>query len=60
MVIRMLKQPRENYKEHSESYVNMKSYIETLSKNQLEMKNNISDIKNTVEEPSQCNSVAEH
>ena len=42
MVIRMLK-------ELSENYSGMKKGIETMEKDQLEMKNSISDFKNTLE-----------
>ena len=38
MVIRMLKELSENYKELSGTYINMKKDIETLNKNQMEMK----------------------
>ena len=44
MVIRMLKE-LENYKEISGTHINMKKDIETLNKNQMEMKNAISEIK---------------
>ena len=47
MVIRMLKE-LENYKEISGTHINMKKDIETLNKNQMEMKNAISEMKNTV------------
>ena len=38
MVIRMLKELSKNYKELSGTYINMKKDIETLNKNQMEMK----------------------
>ena len=49
MVIKMLKQHTDNYKELSENYISMKKEIETINKNQEEMNNKISDIKNTLE-----------
>ena len=48
MVIRMLKES-EISKELSGIYISMKTYIETLNKNNLEMKNAISEMKNTLE-----------
>ena len=42
MVIRMLKELTDNYKELSEKYNSMKKEIETINKNQEEMKNIIS------------------
>ena len=41
MVIRMLKELNENY-------ISMRKDIETMNKNQLEMKNETSDMKNTL------------
>ena len=38
MVIRMLKEIRENWKELNGNYISMKKYIETMNKNQEEMK----------------------
>ena len=38
MVIRMLKEIRENCKELNGNYISMKKYIETMNKNQEEMK----------------------
>ena len=51
MVIRILKVLSDNYKELSWSYNSMKKEIETISKNQEEMKDKISEIKkkNTLE-----------
>ena len=48
MVIRMLKKLNENYKELSGNFIIMKKYIETMNKNELEMKNAISEM-NTLE-----------
>ena len=48
MVIRMLKE-HTDYKELSENYIGMKKEIETINKNQEEMNNKISEIKNTLE-----------
>ena len=45
VVISMLKDLRENYKELSGNYISMKKDIETINKNQSEMKNTISEIK---------------
>ena len=45
MVISMLKEFTENYKELSENYNSMKKEIQTINKNQEEMKNTISKIK---------------
>ena len=45
VVIRMLKELSDNYKELSGNYNNMKKEIETINKNQEEMKNTISGIK---------------
>ena len=42
VVIRMLKEPNENYS-------SMKKDIEAMNKNQLEIKSTISEIKNTLE-----------
>ena len=44
MVIKMLKELTDNYKELSESYISMKKEIETINKNQEEMNNKISEI----------------
>ena len=49
MVIRMLKEIKDNYKELNENYNSMKKEIETIHKNQQEMNNKISEIKNTLE-----------
>ena len=49
MVIRLLKELSDNNEELSWNYNNMKKEIETISKNQEEMKNTISEIKYTVE-----------
>ena len=46
MVIRMLKELTDNYKELSGNYIIMKKEIETINKNQEEMNNTISEIKN--------------
>ena len=48
MVIKILKEPTDNYKELSRNYNSMKKEIETINKNQKEMKNTISEIKNTL------------
>ena len=45
MVIRMLKELSDNYKDLSGNYNRMKKGIETINKNQEEMKNIISEIK---------------
>ena len=47
MVIKMLKELRDNYKELRENYISMKKEIETINKTQGEMKNTISEIKKT-------------
>ena len=47
MVIRMLKENSENYRELND--ISMKKYIETMNKNQLEMTIAISEVKNTLE-----------
>ena len=47
MVIRMLNELTDNYKELSENYNSMKKEIETINKTQGEMKNTISEIKKT-------------
>ena len=47
MVIRMLKELSETCKELSGIYISMKNGIETINKNQVEIKNVISEIKNT-------------
>ena len=44
MVIRMLKELTDNYKELSENYNSMKEEMETINKNKEEMKNTISEI----------------
>ena len=44
IVIRMLKEHRDNYKELGENYNSMKKERETINKNQEEMKNAISEI----------------
>ena len=49
MVIKMLKELRDNYKELSKNYNSMKKKIETINKKQEEMNNTISEIKNTLE-----------
>ena len=49
MVIRMLKKLTDNYKEWSENCNSMKKEIETINKNQEDMKNTISEIKTTLE-----------
>ena len=45
MVIMMLKELSENYKELSGKYISMKKDIETMNKNQDEMKNTLEGIK---------------
>ena len=45
MVIKMLKELTDNYKELSENYISMKNEIETINKTQEEMSNKISEIK---------------
>ena len=45
MVIKMFKENTDNYKELSENYNSMKKEIETINKNQEEMKNTISKKK---------------
>ena len=45
----MLKKHIDNYKELSEKSKSMKKDIKTINKNQEEMKNIISEIKNTLE-----------
>ena len=45
MVIRMLKELIENYKELGQNYNSMKKEIKTINENQEEMKNIISKIK---------------
>ena len=42
MVIRMLKELSDNYKELSENFKGMKKEIETINKNEEEMKNTLS------------------
>ena len=49
MVIRMLNELTDNYKELSENYNSMKTKIETINKNQEKMRNTISEIKNTLQ-----------
>ena len=49
MLIRMLKELTDNYKELSGKYNSMKKEIETINKNQVEMMDTISEIKNTLE-----------
>ena len=49
MVIKMLKKLTDNYKELSGKYNSMKKEIETINKNQVEMMDTISEIKNTLE-----------
>ena len=49
MVIRMLKEPTDNYKELSKNYNSVKKEIETINKNQEEMKNTVTEIQNTLE-----------
>ena len=49
MVISMLKGLCFNYKELSGNYTSMKKDIETMNKNQLEMKNAESEIKQRIE-----------
>ena len=49
MVIRMLKKLTDNYKEWSENCNSMKKEIETIIKNQEEMRNTIFEIKSTLE-----------
>ena len=56
MVIRKLNELTENYQklqgkynELTANYINMKKEIETINKGQEEMKNTISELKNTVE-----------
>ena len=49
MVIRMLKEPTDNYKDLSGKYNTMKKEIEPINKNQEEMKNTISEIKDILE-----------
>ena len=45
----MLRKLKENYKEWSEKYNNMRQELETTNKNQEEKKNTISEIKSTQE-----------
>ena len=45
MVIKMLKELTENYKEMTNNQNSKKKEIETINKNQEEMKNTISEIK---------------
>ena len=49
IVIKMLKEHTDNYKELSENYNSMKKERETINKNQEEMNNKILEIKNTLE-----------
>ena len=46
MAIRMPKELNENYKKHSENYISMQKDIETMNKNQLEIQDEISEMKN--------------
>lgn len=48
MIIKMLKEFSKNYKELSGNYINMAKDIETMNKNQPEIKNTICDINNTL------------
>ena len=45
MVIKMLKQLTDNYKELKENYISMKRKIEIINKNQEEMNNKMTEIK---------------
>ena len=45
MVVRLLKELTDNYKKPSENYNSIKKEIETVNKNQVEMKNTISGKK---------------
>ena len=45
MVIKMLGELTDNYKELSENYINTKKEIETINKNQKEMNNKILEMK---------------
>ena len=45
MVLRMLKELMDNYKELTGNYSNMKRKLETVNNNQKEMMNTISEIK---------------
>ena len=49
IIITMLKQLIDKYKELSKNYNSMKNEIKTINKNQEEMNNKISEIKNTLE-----------
>lgn len=49
MVIRMIKELSENYKVFSGNCNNMKTYIDTIKRNQSELKNTIPEMKNTLE-----------
>ena len=49
MVIKMLTELTDNYRELSEKYISMKKEIETRNKNKEEMNNKTSEIKNTLE-----------
>ena len=42
-------QKQRNYEEFTANYINMKKEIENINKGQEEMKNKISELKNTVE-----------
>ena len=62
----MLKKLNENYKELSGNFIIMKKYIETMNKNELEMKNAISEmntlerIKSRLDEEDNWTSNSEH
>ena len=45
VVINMLKELTDNYKEVSDNYISMKKEIETINKNQKEMNNKILEMK---------------
>ena len=49
MVIKMLKELRDNHKEMTENYICMKNEIETINKKQEKNKQKILEIKNTLE-----------
>ena len=48
MIIRMLKELSEKYKELNGTYSNMKKVIETMNNNEKEMKNTISEIEKNI------------
>nr|KAF6480750.1 hypothetical protein HJG59_010592 [Molossus molossus] len=52
MVIKMLTEFSEDFKKLSGNYNSIKQEIENINKNQAEIKNNISDIKNTLKGPA--------